>query len=166
MGRRDNGVQIEYAPNHLLIPGEGCRVCRQRDKILQALGLWVLSMWAFGYFVYVLAFGVGLYWAGCGEPSAGRWKRVVLVAACALPVAWIGQMLLIPFTRNNQLDPASMLPNLAIAGYSVCAGLASMWLLGRFSGLRLPAYAGLFALSHAFLILVGIWLGVGLWSGS
>jgi hypothetical protein len=26
-------------PNHLLIPGEGCRVCRQRDKILQALGL-------------------------------------------------------------------------------------------------------------------------------
>jgi len=25
--------------NHLLIPGEGCRVCRQRDKILKALGL-------------------------------------------------------------------------------------------------------------------------------
>ncbi len=123
-------------------------------------------MWAFGYFVYVLAFGVGLYWAGHGESSGGRWKRVVLVTACALPIAWIGQMLLIPFTRNNQLNPANMLPNLAIAGYSACMGLMSMLLLGRFPRLRLPAYAGLFALSHAFLMLVGIWLGVGLWSGS
>jgi hypothetical protein len=26
-------------PNRLLSPGEGCRVCRQRDKIKQALGL-------------------------------------------------------------------------------------------------------------------------------
>jgi hypothetical protein len=123
-------------------------------------------MWAFGYFVYVLVFGAGLYWASHREPAGGRWRGTGLVAACALPLAWIGQTLLIPFTRNNQLDSANMLPNLAIAGYSVCVGLASMWLLTYFPRLPLPAYVGLFALSHAFFILAGIWLGVGLWSGS
>ena len=89
-----------------------------------------------------------------------------MVLACALPIAWTGQMLLIPFSRDKQLDPANMLPNLAIAGYSVCVGFVSMGLLTRFPRLRLPAYVGLFAVSHAFLSLVGIWLGVGLWSGS
>jgi hypothetical protein len=122
-------------------------------------------MWFLGYLVFILAFAFGLHWANCRPPTR-KLKAVALVAALALPTAWVGQTLLIPYSRTSRFSTTAFLPDLGIAGYSVCVGLLSAWWLARFPGMRRSLYIALFALSHTFLILVGAWLAVGLSKGS
>jgi hypothetical protein len=81
-------------------------------------------MWFFGYLVFVLAFAIGLHWAS-RRPPTRKWKAIALVAALALPTAWVGQTLLIPYNRTSRFSTTAFLPDLGIAGYSVCAGLLS-----------------------------------------
>jgi hypothetical protein len=119
-------------------------------------------MWFVGYLCFVLAFGFTLHWAAHVQTRYKRWKAISLVAMFALPTAWAGQVLLIPFGRDGRIDPKYLLPNLAIAGYSVGTGLVSAWLLSKNHGRRRASYIAYFALLHALMILAGGWLAVGL----
>jgi hypothetical protein len=114
-------------------------------------------MWFLGYFVFVVAFGLGMHWAW-----QRRWKAMAGVAVAALAAAWLGLVLLIPFSRTRHFSPTSLLPDLGIAAYSVCVGWLAAWGLARFPALGRVAYVALFALLHALLILVGGLLAIGL----
>jgi hypothetical protein len=118
-------------------------------------------MWSFGYLVFVVAFGWGMHraWHRSWQAAAG-------VAAAALPAAWLGLVLLVPFSRTRHFSPTTLLPDLGIAAYSVCVGWLAAWGLARFPALGRVAYVALFSLLHALLILVGGVLAVGLSKGS
>jgi hypothetical protein len=88
------------------------------------------------------------------------------VATAALPAAWLGLVVLIPFSRTRHFSPTTLLPDLGIAAYLVAVGLLAAWALGRFPGIGRTAYVALFALLHALLILAGGVLAIGLSKGS
>lgn len=122
-------------------------------------------MWLAGYLAFVLAYGFGLQWAYHMPSRHRRRTAIAVVAGIAWPVAWTGQVLLIPLTRTGGINSTTLIPHLAVAGYSVCAGLVSGWWLSRINGLGRTLHLTLFAVSHAFMILLGGLLAVGL-SGS
>ena len=90
---------------------------------------------------------------------------MALVALLALPVAWTGQVLLIPVTHDGRIHSEILLPHLALAGYSVVAGVVSALWLARARVSRRASYVAWFVLSHAVLVFGAGFLAVGL-SGS
>ena len=122
-------------------------------------------MWFFGYLAFLLAFAFGMHWAACVQRRYERGIAMALVALLALPVAWTGQVFLIPLTHDGRVRSENLLPNLALAGYSVVAGVVSALWLARARVSRRAPYLVLFALAHAVLVFVAGLLAVGL-SGS
>jgi len=122
-------------------------------------------MWFFGYLAFLLAFALGMHWAACVQRRHKRGTAMALVALLALPVAWTGQVFLIPLTHDGRVRSANLLPNLVVAGYSVVAGVVSAWWLARARVSRRAPYLVFFVLSHAVLVFVAGLFAVGL-SGS
>jgi hypothetical protein len=122
-------------------------------------------MWFFGYVVFLLAFALGMHWAACVQRRYRRGAAMALVALLALPVAWTGQVLLIPVSHDGRVRSTDLLPHLVLAGYSVVAGVASASWLAKARISRRAPYLAWFALAHAVLIFGAGLLAVGL-SGS
>jgi hypothetical protein len=120
-------------------------------------------MWFLGYLGFLLTFALGMHWAACVQQRYRRGTAMAFVVLSALPVAWAGQVFLIPLTHDGRVRTANLLPNLALAGYSVLAGVVSALWLARTRVSRRAPYLVLFAVSHALLVFMAGLLVVGLW---
>jgi hypothetical protein len=119
-------------------------------------------MWFVGYLVFAIGLATATRWS---SRQSGKWKARAWVTGVALPVAWGGILLAIPFSRTRHFSTSTLLPDLGIAAYMVAVGLLCGWFLERFPRLGLATHLVVFVLLHALSILVGGALVVGL-SGS
>jgi hypothetical protein len=93
----------------------------------------------FGYFVFVLLFACGMHWATHVQRRYKRWTMMTAAATAALPLAWTGQVLLIP----NNCNQEDLLPNLYVATCSTLIGVVSAAWLMRTAVTRRVSYCAL-----------------------
>jgi hypothetical protein len=117
----------------------------------------------FGYFVFVLLFACGMHWAAHVQRRYKRWTMMIAAATVALPVAWTGQILLIPDNCCNQED---LFTNLGVATYSTLIGVVSAAWLMMTPVTRRASYCALFVLSHVLVCVLLLWLGFAMGLGA